>query len=70
MTVAMATVVTLHADNLANAFTIVMGLRGEVAAVLRSLMVLREIPEEHFADSLDEVISLSKRSLDERRTTA
>ena len=49
---------------------IVMGLRGEVADVLRSLMVLRKIPKEHFADNLDEAISLSKRILHERRATA
>ena len=49
---------------------IVMGLRGEVADVLRSLMVLRKIPKEHFSDNLDEAISLSKHILHERRATA
>ena len=49
---------------------IVQGLKGEVAEVLHSLMVLREIPREHFADSLSESISLSRGILNKRRGTA
>ena len=46
---------------------IVLGLKGRVAEVLHSLMILRQVRQEHFVDSLDGAISLSKSILDERR---
>ena len=46
---------------------VVLGLKGRVAEVLHSLMILREVRKEHFVDSLDQAISLSKSILDERR---
>ncbi len=45
---------------------IVLGLSGDTASVLSSLMVFRRVPAGHFVDSLDEAKRLSKRLLDER----
>ncbi len=45
---------------------IVLGLSGDIAGVLHSLLVFRRVPAEHFVDSLDEAKRLSKRLLDER----
>ena len=49
---------------------IVLGLAGEVADVLHSMMVLGAVPGEYFVGSLDEAISLAKEILDQRRATA
>ncbi len=45
---------------------IVLGLSGNTASVLRSLMVFRRVPAGHFVDSLDEAKRLSRRLLGER----
>ena len=45
---------------------IVVGVTGEVARVLHSLLVFRRIPARNFMDSLDEAKQLSRRLLDER----
>ena len=59
----------MHATKDAGTVCVVLGLEGQVAEILHSLMILREVPEEHFVDSLDEAVALSKRILDERKPT-
>ncbi len=48
---------------------IVLGLAGEVADVLHSLMVLGAIPSECFVSNLDEAVVVAKGILDARKAT-
>ena len=44
---------------------IVLGLKGDVADILHSLLVLRDIADERFADSLAEAIDIAQGILEE-----